>query len=184
MTLNCLSSYLQNIVGDEYDKNAIQQKIDEFRSNEFKNRILDYMNEMDVTDEKEFVTNIPIVMDHMKELNKLLHIEIEEKNNDFEYMLNMISNKFTTKLYYNCGSINMPRFAKVIHKSINIKCNHCGKEETDTPFEKCGGCKMKYYCCRECQKLDWITHQGFCKGGLVDKIAYLHAMTTSNPKLK
>ena len=39
------------------------------------------------------------------------------------------------------------------------KCAVCSKKSKS----QCGGCKMRRYCSRECQKADWKTHKKVCK---------------------
>lgn len=38
------------------------------------------------------------------------------------------------------------------------KCFICGKANS----KKCGRCGLKYYCSKECQKLDWKHHKPYC----------------------
>ena len=40
-------------------------------------------------------------------------------------------------------------------------CDTCGKEN---PPLRCGQCRCNFYCDRECQKKDWKSHKGICKG--------------------
>ena len=43
-------------------------------------------------------------------------------------------------------------------------CEVCGKKEKNLgDFQKCGRCKLSYYCSRSCQKLDWKKHKLLCK---------------------
>ena len=40
----------------------------------------------------------------------------------------------------------------------------CGKNvTTKIKFKKCGGCMMRYYCSKNCQKSDWAKHKVECK---------------------
>jgi len=40
-------------------------------------------------------------------------------------------------------------------------CSSCGKEEVG--MRCCGRCKSLYYCSKECQKEDWISHKRLCQ---------------------
>jgi hypothetical protein len=43
-------------------------------------------------------------------------------------------------------------------------CGLCHKRENpNNRFKCCAGCKMVYYCCRECQVKQWDNHKSFCK---------------------
>lgn len=39
-------------------------------------------------------------------------------------------------------------------------CDHCNKDNTDATL--CGGCKLVYYCSKECQIADWKYHKPAC----------------------
>jgi len=53
-------------------------------------------------------------------------------------------------------------------------CSCCCKQSNDShiPFKRCGACKLRTYCGKECQKIDWNAnlgnHKGCC-GSLVHK---------------
>jgi hypothetical protein len=52
----------------------------------------------------------------------------------------------------------------LIHKSYKYRsCNFCEHLELQTYLFKCTGCKLVYYCCKECQKYDWVSHKIICK---------------------
>lgn len=43
-------------------------------------------------------------------------------------------------------------------------CDKCAKRETAPRiWQKCGGCKQRWYCSRECQLSDWRAHKEECK---------------------
>ena len=46
-------------------------------------------------------------------------------------------------------------------KPGNIKCSNplC----QITPVKPCTGCRIAYYCSKECQKADWPKHKDFCR---------------------
>lgn len=43
------------------------------------------------------------------------------------------------------------------------RCYNCNKVTKD--IKACSGCKVTYYCSRECQKKDWSMHKRECKVG-------------------
>ena len=47
-------------------------------------------------------------------------------------------------------------------------CNRCGK--TNTKLSKCGRCLSVFYCSKECQKADHVTHKKECKNLLKQRI--------------
>ncbi len=68
----------------------------------------------------------------------------------------------------------IPKYSEVIktlkkdHKcDIQKTCQNkdCGKKyysETKQNFKVCGNCKCAYYCCKACQKEDWVNHKKKC----------------------
>jgi hypothetical protein len=45
---------------------------------------------------------------------------------------------------------------------MNIKCHYCEKIFSKGNKGLCSGCKLVYYCCKECQKNDWSNHKNIC----------------------
>lgn len=41
----------------------------------------------------------------------------------------------------------------------NYSCVQCGKETK----QRCGKCRIVFYCSRKCQESDWSSHKGICK---------------------
>jgi len=44
--------------------------------------------------------------------------------------------------------------------SVTHSCSNCGK--SDKKLLRCGRCKKVYYCSRDCQSKDWVTHRRNC----------------------
>lgn len=55
-------------------------------------------------------------------------------------------------------------------------CNVCKK----LTIKKCAGCKLAYYCSRECQEADWKIHKLTCKSTSKSKYKYLKYKTKYN----
>lgn len=45
-------------------------------------------------------------------------------------------------------------------KTTNVECT--SNEKKLSKFYKCKNCRMVFYCCRKCQKRDWIHHRTIC----------------------
>lgn len=68
----------------------------------------------------------------------------------------------------------IPKYSEVIKKlkkdhkcDIQKTCQNkdCGKKynsETKQNFKLCSKCKCAFYCCKECQKEDWVNHKKRC----------------------
>lgn len=68
----------------------------------------------------------------------------------------------------------IPKYSEVIKTlkkdyecDIQKTCQNknCGKRyssETKENFKLCGNCKSAYYCCKDCQKTDWVNHKKKC----------------------
>ena len=43
-------------------------------------------------------------------------------------------------------------------------CQNCSKVDSqcNNSLQKCGSCRVAWYCSRDCQKADWRAHKGFC----------------------
>ena len=71
-------------------------------------------------------------------------------------MVRMNNQEQLKKLMQECG------LKQFLHHETNLhvsKCAVCSKKSKS----QCGGCKMRRYCSRECQKADWKTHKKVCK---------------------
>jgi len=68
--------------------------------------------------------------------------------------------------------VRIPNYTPVIdwmkkndldYKKICGNCNKLEKSNKDSKLLKCGGCKIQYYCSKECQVKDWKEHKKICK---------------------
>ncbi len=49
-------------------------------------------------------------------------------------------------------------------RSLGTKCFGCNKNKDQCgKLNRCGGCQVISYCCKDCQKSDWEEHKLFCK---------------------
>jgi len=72
------------------------------------------------------------------------------------------------------GYVQLEMVEVLVPKDELIRpCLVCGQwEELGKPrYQKCGKCKVKYYCSRECQVGDWKEHKKLCKEGLTEEEA-------------
>ncbi|KAJ6494131.1 hypothetical protein DFH09DRAFT_1104275 [Mycena vulgaris] len=46
---------------------------------------------------------------------------------------------------------------------LSVKCDKCGKPDTDANFKACSGCFLVSYCSEECQQEDWGSHEKGCQ---------------------
>ena len=62
-------------------------------------------------------------------------------------------------------STKLTRVRVVDGQFAERRCGQCGVWQSDTErkLERCSGCKLVYYCSRECQKRDWKEHKAHCK---------------------
>jgi len=44
----------------------------------------------------------------------------------------------------------------------NTNCRKKYYKDTKKTFKVCGGCNCAYYCCKECQREDWVNHKKKC----------------------
>lgn len=72
----------------------------------------------------------------------------------------VVSNGRYTIIYVSCSS-DCVKSIKLKYKSVGklLDICPCGKAAN----KKCAGCKISYYCSRECQKEDWKIHKLICK---------------------
>eukprot|EP01084_Bolivina_argentea_P010732 20002_1 len=99
-----------------------------------------------------------------KSKNKTLLNQI--KDNSLVNLLKGHNNDINTAQYLEIRN-NESQKKRVLFYGNVIKCSYekCNKSESaDEKFKICKGCKMTYYCCRQCQKKSWNTrHRIDCK---------------------
>ena len=71
-------------------------------------------------------------------------------------MIRMNHKEKLKKLMQGCG---LKQFLSHETNLSVSKCIVCGEKSKS----QCGGCKMRRYCSRLCQKADWKTHKKVCK---------------------
>jgi hypothetical protein len=49
------------------------------------------------------------------------------------------------------------------NKNEKRMCGGCHERFTMSALKRCGKCKCEFYCSKECQKKDWLTHKRTCK---------------------
>ena len=53
-------------------------------------------------------------------------------------------------------------------------CENCKTtEETEKQYQKCGACRVVFYCSRECQKGNWPIHKHVCRKRYTEEMAQL-----------
>lgn len=59
---------------------------------------------------------------------------------------------------------NHPALAKFLKSVIKSRsgCSVCAKKKDECKLMHCGGCKIVYYCSKECQTSDWKDHKPVC----------------------
>lgn len=77
---------------------------------------------------------------------------------------------FSLLLIFCCALLNKSSAAessKFSSKTVKLLgCMICRAQEN---LKKCSGCKVIYYCSRECQKKDWSSHKIICGPELKNK---------------
>eukprot|EP01080_Neovahlkampfia_damariscottae_P005236 gene5236-8847_t len=128
--------------------------------------------------ESENCVLFDIITQNLKECKVIVEFVISEVvnlslefGNFFEVSKNFFSDYFTI---FNSLLEEFPMLEKKKKKrkrendsmgkrkknKIEKICQKCEKKEN---LLKCGNCKEAYYCSRDCQKLDWVSHKSFCK---------------------
>jgi len=52
--------------------------------------------------------------------------------------------------------------AAICDHKFKLRCNRCGAKDENNSFQKCGQCKLVFYCSHFCQKLAWDAHKVNC----------------------
>ncbi|KAG5733616.1 hypothetical protein E4T56_gene4961, partial [Termitomyces sp. T112] len=49
-------------------------------------------------------------------------------------------------------------------KNYALQCvyHQCKQEKAPENIRRCTGCKMAWYCSKDCQKRDWVNHRNVC----------------------
>ena len=78
------------------------------------------------------------------------------------YSTNLIDD-FTEVSFLNGVMLAMSKQVQEYHPFYSGLCYNCSVPRTNRPLQRCGGCQLVAYCCRECQKDDWSEHKIVCK---------------------
>ena len=88
-----------------------------------------------------------------------------DKLREMSYSSLFEGHQFEQSVQNKCPFCNKPANQMGIIRRFNTDpnnhhCSTCDKEECTF---RCGACKTNYYCSKECQAKDWLTHKATCK---------------------
>ena len=86
--------------------------------------------------------------------------------NKWNFDLKFINQGGWTSSKFMCSERCRKEFFKEVKKDEELKpCYQCAfcKKHTEEAMKKCLGCKVTYYCNKDCQKLDWSNHKINCR---------------------
>jgi hypothetical protein len=85
-------------------------------------------------------------------------------NGDYNFHVDFINlNHRTTTACCSLECFKKAKDEAFSIEKLKMKKKCCGCQEIKEDMLRCGGCHMKFYCSKECQKKDWVNHKPFCQ---------------------